>query len=212
MNNIVLFEKYNEYMEIMNDVKNHMSNYPYISFSEKNNVLSFNKDISLNYIKGILTPFIFNVKNKEPLVIEIVGKADDEMIINNKKVLGTNEPVTLYDFGIEVDAKIDTGADISSLHCSEINIKNDKVTFILLDDSYEQYTGKKYIMDIYDYVEVQSSNGAVSKRPIICTEISIKDETLIAYISLTDRTSMECGMLVGTDISSKFVVSPAKIK
>jgi hypothetical protein len=197
-------------MEIMNDVKNHLSQYPYISYSDHNNIITFNKNISLNYLTGIISPFNYNVLSENPVQVEIVGKNTS---IDGKIILSTVEPVLLYDFGVEIDAKIDTGADMSSLHCTNINIdKNEeKVSFILLDKTYDQYTGKKFIFDIYDFVDVQSSNGDIAKRPIICTEIAIKDETMIAYITLTDRSKMEYGMLIGTDISSKFVIAPSKI-
>ena len=49
----------------------------------------------------------------------------------------------------DLNAKVDTGADSNALDCDHIEIKNDKISFTLLDEIHEAYHGKRMTFPIY---------------------------------------------------------------
>lgn len=121
---------------------------------------------------------------------------------NRLKVIGRLEPIDFPEwdlFGIE--AKIDTGAYTSSLHCHHIEAieKDGKpyVKFNLLDPSHEIYNDKLFKLPIYKTKKIKSSNGSTEKRYIIRTVAHISGKELNIELSLTDRSEMRYPVLIG---------------
>lgn len=103
-----------------------------------------------------------------------------------------------------MDAKIDTGADSSALHCDDIFIdQNDNVHFKLLDEVHPAYNNKKFVFPLYKIKKVKSSNGKLQKRPSIRTDIVLMGKKYKATISLTDRSDMKYPMLIGRKFLEK---------
>ncbi len=120
-------------------------------------------------------------------------------------------------FGL--DAKIDTGADSSSLHCDDIIIDGDEVTFTLHDEVHPAYHGKRITMPIHKISNVKSSNGQRQKRCFIQTTIKLGCNSYEAVISLTNRENMKYPMLIGRkflshhyliDVSKKYITKEKK--
>ena len=99
-----------------------------------------------------------------------------------------------------VQAKIDTGAYSSTLHCHDILIKEKKLLFKVQGDkehSFSQFTQKK----------IKNSFGEVEKRYMIKTKIKIAGRVIKSIISLTDRGNMRYPVLIGRKLlKNKFVV------
>ena len=70
--------------------------------------------------------------------------------MSQKKIIGRREIVSILDLElIDLDAKIDTGADSNSLHCDDIYIDDEKfVHFKLLDKIHPAYHGKMSFVGI----------------------------------------------------------------
>ena len=88
---------------------------------------------------------------------------------NDLQIIGRIERMDIPEwflFGLE--AKIDTGAFSSSIHCHRIEafIKNTQewVRFNLLDPEHEAYNNKIFELPISDVREVKSSNGLTESR------------------------------------------------
>ena len=136
------------------------------------------------------------------------------------EVIGYIESVDLPEvelFGL--DAKIDTGADSCSLHCDELKVEGDKVTFLLHDEVHEAYHGKKITLPIYKIKRVKSSNGKSEERVFIKSKIKLGCKTYQAEISLTNRENMKYPMLIGRrflshhyliDVSHKYITKKEK--
>lgn len=208
---ILLFEEYNQNMDFDNDVKNHLSQFPYLSYTTKEEkdglILTFNKDVNLKYVKGILDPFKIEVMNELPVKLKVIDKKpiDSFKDFNGKLLIGSTEKIdipTLYLKGI--DSKIDSGASCSSIHATSIYIdrNNKKVSFIPLDKSYTQFNNKKITLSLIEEVSVQSSNGSEEKRPLVKIDIIIKGKTYETFFSLTNRKELEYPILIGRDIIS----------
>ncbi|MDR9416247.1 MAG: RimK/LysX family protein [Gracilimonas sp.] len=133
------------------------------------------------------------------------------------KIIGRTELVDLteWDF-FDLEAKVDTGAYTSSLHCHDIETyKNDHepwVRFYLLDPEHEAYNEKKLELPIHDQREVKSSNGETELRFFIQTRIMFYDKEYLIEFSLADRSAMKYPVLIGRKFLKKgpFVVDVTK--
>lgn len=135
----------------------------------------------------------------------------------DKKIIGRLERIDFPEWGLfDIQAKVDTGAYTSSLHCHQIENfeKNDKnfVRFNLLDPSHEAYNEKKFALPTYDIRDVKSSNGTVQRRYIVRTILKIFNTDYPVELSLTDRSEMKNPVLLGRRfLNKKFIVDPSKV-
>lgn len=110
-----------------------------------------------------------------------------------------------------IDAKIDTGAYTSSLHCHHISAVTkgdaDYVRFNLLDPSHETYNDKLFELPIHRKKVVKSSNGAREERFVVKAEIRLFEKRYTIQLSLTDRSEMKYPVLIGRKfINGRFLV------
>lgn len=135
---------------------------------------------------------------------------------NLKKTIGRKDKVDfprmrLYD----IDAKVDTGAYTSSIHCHNIKIteKNGSkyVSFNLLDPSHSQYNEKRYRMLLHSKKRIKNSFGKSEQRYIIKTTIALYGEKFETELSLSDRSKMDYPVLLGRKLLKKgFIVDVSK--
>ncbi len=138
----------------------------------------------------------------------------------SKKIIGTNTYVEVDGVTQPVAAKVDTGADGTSLWASGIRIgKNDRLYFTYFDPSSPLYDGVEHHSDVYRVVKVTSSTGDSQVRFQIKQRLKIGDKKIIAWCSLTDRSKRTYPMLIGkrtlkdrfvVDVSISEVKSPRK--
>lgn len=123
-------------------------------------------------------------------------------------VIGRLEMVAFPKLALSaIEAKIDTGAYTTSIHCQSIEIDGDRVSCIFLDPDHPDYSGKTYSFDIVKMTKVRSSNGHVENRVIISTEINVLGETYPIRLNLTDRSIMKYPVLIGRRfLRKKFLV------
>ncbi|MDR9419045.1 ATP-dependent zinc protease [Gracilimonas sp.] len=149
------------------------------------------------------------------------------MKTEKQKIVGRVEEVDLptWDF-FGLDAKIDTGAFTSSLHCHHIEpfTKNGEkwVSFYLLDPDHKAYNEQKIEMPIHDRREVKSSNGETEYRYFVQTKIRFYNNLYDIEFSLTNRSGMKYPLLIGrkflrkgpfiTDVTKKYITNEIKTK
>lgn len=220
MRNILLFEAFKkEELDLENDIKNHLSQYPYLSYSIKKSdnsiIITFNKDVNIKYGLGILNMFRCETISKEPVSLKITGKKNVDTFdeYKGKVIIQNTEKVDFPEFGLKgIFGKVDSGAGSSSLASSDITIDKDKkmVSFVCLDDSYEEYTGKKITLPYFSIISVQSSSGETTERVLLQTKIIIKNKEIETFVSLADRASLDMAVLVGKDTlcAGNFLISP----
>ncbi|ARS36405.1 ATP-dependent zinc protease family protein [Pontibacter actiniarum] len=134
-----------------------------------------------------------------------------------KLLIGRRELVSFPELDIEeIEAKIDTGAFTSAIHCSDIHEElrpdGSKVICLdLLDPSHPQYNHKKLEFTEYDLREIKSSNGEKQERFVIRTRIKLFEAEIEAEFSLSDRSDMKYPVLLGRKLlKGRFVVDVAK--
>ncbi|MFH1591912.1 MAG: RimK/LysX family protein [Candidatus Woesearchaeota archaeon] len=105
-----------------------------------------------------------------------------------KIVLGLIEKVRIN--GVELKAKIDTGADRSSICRS------------MVDELNLEPTGKK--------VKVRSSHGE-TKREVYSANLEIKGKILKTEFTIIDRNNLNYGILIGKNtLKHGFLIDPSK--
>ena len=126
--------------------------------------------------------------------------------------IGRRDYLHLPKFGLyNIQAKIDTGAYGSSLHCHEIKIEHinseNVLKFKLLDPKHPEYEDKfNYAKEFSDKV-VKNSGGTAEHRYTIVTEVVIFNTTYKVEFSLTDRANMKYPILLGRKfLKDRFVV------
>ncbi len=127
-------------------------------------------------------------------------------------IIGRLEQVDLPELNLfGLDAKIDTGAYTSSLHCHRIESFEsdgcDMIRFNLLDPSHDAYNEKLIELPVFKVKTVKSSNGQSEKRIIVKTKIKLAGRKLWAQLSLTDRSEMRYPLLIGRKLlKGRFLV------
>ncbi len=132
--------------------------------------------------------------------------------MKNKKIVGRKEIITILDLDlIDLDAKVDTGADSNALHCDDIEVFDNEVEFTLLDEIHPSYHGKRLRLPLYKLKKVKSSNGQVQLRPSIKVTVEFMGKKYKSVISLTNRADMKFPMLIGRHfLDDKFLVDVSK--
>lgn len=131
-------------------------------------------------------------------------------------IVGRVELVDLPGWEINgIEAKIDTGAYSSSLHCHHIEEfdRSGKayVRFNLLDPEHPAYNDQLLELPIFDKRDVKSSNGASETRFFVQTGITLFGKVYRIEFSLTDRSEMKYPLLIGRKfLKNKFVVDVSK--
>jgi len=126
--------------------------------------------------------------------------------------IGRIDKIDLPGMGLEnIDAKIDTGARTSAIHCHEIysSEKDGKkvVHFKLLDPSHPDYNDKEYFFEDFHEKRVKSSSGHVEDRFVIKTKIKIFNKVYTTEFTLTNRKEMTFPILLGRKLLKKrFIV------
>ncbi len=116
-------------------------------------------------------------------------------------ILGSRERVALLPEGIVLDARIDTGAALSSLHGEDIKIfrekEQEKVRFSLT------YQGENLCIErpLFSRVFVRQA-GSLAPRPTILLDIVLGGNRLKGEFSLADRSAMSVPVLIGRNILS----------
>lgn len=107
----------------------------------------------------------------------------------------------------DIEAKIDTGAYTSSIHCKIVKVEDNYLKCNFLDEEHPSYHEKEIIFDEYDVKVVKSSNGQSEPRYRIKTEIVMFGEIHEIYLTLSDREEMRFPVLLGRNfLTKKFVV------
>ena len=138
-----------------------------------------------------------------------------------KTIIGAIEKISLPDLGIKnLSVRVDTGAALSALHAENIRYKKIDgkrwVYFDVVIGSKENFTYIPNKALVKHVKKITSSNGGVTKRPVIETRIKMARKSWKARVSLINRSDMSYRMLLGrnslkdkfvVDISQKFVAS-----
>jgi hypothetical protein len=93
-------------------------------------------------------------------------------------------------------SKIDTGADVCSLHATDIQTNNQMVTFSV--------NGRKYTMPVHNMQSVKQADSNAQQRPVIKVTFVIAQQVIPdVECNLNDRSGMSSELLIGRNLLSK---------
>lgn len=125
-------------------------------------------------------------------------------------IIGSTEVIDLPEYGIfEVPAKVDTGADTSSIWASDIAVRDGELSFKLFGPASEFYTGEVITVKKSGFktTEVTNSFGHSEDRYKVKILIKVRGRKIRASITLADRESSTYPVLLGRRLlTNKFVV------
>jgi hypothetical protein len=138
---------------------------------------------------------------------EDAGSTDTPQGGTEKITLGVVEDVVLTSWGVSFTARIDTGADLSSLDARELAVRNNIAEFKL----GKRWGSRRLQLPVVEWTRVQTAMGT-EKRPIveiaIClgsrhfkTLATLKDRSEMLYPFLIGRSALKAGYLVDASLS-----------
>lgn len=144
--------------------------------------------------------------------------------IDSKIIIGRLEKIDLPELSIfNLDAKIDTGAYTSSLHCHKITTEQISntlwVKFYVLDPDHPEFEEKQYRFPVHKIKKVKSSNGIIEERVIIKVKTIFFGKKGVIQLSLTNRSEMKYPVLIGrrfltdkyiVDVSQSYLYKPTQ--
>jgi len=148
------------------------------------------------FLKLFTVTFIifFNIvpsSNSEKLFANDSTQIDNFQYCQDKIVIKSVETITIYTKNgpIDVQARIDTGADYSSM---DIKLSEEL--------GFKEYIGK---------INVTSANGTKT-RPIVRIPFSIQGKKKTSHFTLIDRSMLTYRVLIGRLDLKDFLVDPSK--
>lgn len=134
------------------------------------------------------------------------------MAVAEKIIVGRNEPVDFPRFAQKVPAKIDTGADSSSVWVSNVRVdKHGILRFNLFGEGSPLYTGKTIKREQYKVAMVRSTSGHQQIRYRTQLSLRLGGKRIRAMFNLSDRSQNKFPVLIGRrTLSGKFIVDVTK--
>ena len=138
-----------------------------------------------------------------------VGTAHAE---DRTAILGWVEKVAIADTGLIMHAKIDTGADNSSINASGIDyVKRDGNTWVrfkLKDRTGNQITLERPLVRVG---QIKRKEGGYIERPVVTLGLCVAGQMVDAEVNLADRDHFQYPVLVGRSLMARrFLVDPER--
>jgi hypothetical protein len=129
-----------------------------------------------------------------------------------KCLIGRRDMIDLPEFELQnIEAKVDTGAYTSAIHCSHIHVTErkgvKKISFHILGSHQEEVGRRVFTTKNFKEKKIKSSFGQIEERFVIKTKIKLFGRVIRAEFSLSDRTEMKYPVLLGRKLlKNRFIV------
>lgn len=127
-------------------------------------------------------------------------------------LVGWVEPIRLGSEGMPLSAKLDTGADTSSLHARDITwihrTDGDWVAFDIVGEDNRKIRLERKVQRI---ANVKKAAGGVQSRPTVRLGVCLGNVYRLTEVNLTDRTSFKLPLLLGRSfLAGDFAVDSSR--
>jgi len=133
---------------------------------------------------------------------------------DKKIIIGRVEKISFPELGIRnVHAKIDTGADVSSIWATGVHEENGTLRFKLFGKKSPHYTGKEieFTSPHYLLTRIASSFGHRELRYVVKLQINLGGRIIVGTFTLADRSKKTYSILIGRKLlNRKFLVDVSK--
>ena len=134
-----------------------------------------------------------------------------------KRTIGRRELVDFPELELfEIEAKVDTGAYTSALHCTDIREEtledgSHVIRCKFMDEDHPNYNNKAFEFREFALREIKNSFGDVQQRYVIKTSIRVFEKEIHAEFSLSDRSDMRYPVLIGRALLNRhFIVDVSR--
>ena len=127
-------------------------------------------------------------------------------------IVGRYESIDLPELGLEgIKAKIDTGAGISSIHCSHIHVVKKDGQHVLECHLLGLKSPVFYFTEFKERL-IRSSNGQSEIRYAVKIQVSINSRKIKTEFTLSKRDQMNFPVLLGRRfLRNRFIVDVSKM-
>jgi hypothetical protein len=130
------------------------------------------------------------------------------------RIIGRAEKINIPSLGLKgIPAKIDTGADASSIWCSKLQAVDGQLHCVFFGKASLFYTGETVVFDMrdVDLTRIANSFGHRELRYKVKLPIEIKGRKIKATFTLTDRSTKLYPVLIGRSLlKNKFLVDVSR--
>jgi hypothetical protein len=134
----------------------------------------------------------------------------------NIHIIGSHEAVTFPTLGAkDVHAKVDTGADVSTIWCSEVKKYKNRLECVFFGPESPYYTGEKvtFMDGEFKTSRVHNSFGHNQRRYKVKIPVIISGRRILASFTLSDRSKKTYPVLIGRKLLvKKFLVDVAAVR
>jgi hypothetical protein len=128
------------------------------------------------------------------------------------KIVGWIEPVTLAGGQLALEAKLDTGADVSSLDARDIRIAERDgrswVSFAVPDRKGRRLRIERPLERM---MEIKKASGGSQDRPVVQLKVCLDGVERLTVVNLVDRERLSTPMLLGRSfLEGHFAVDSAR--
>jgi len=127
--------------------------------------------------------------------------------------LGYLENVRVGKQGFTVAAKLDTGADTSSVyaHKTEIYLRNDNESWVRFNLVNVDGTVVEYDEKVTRFTKIKNKTGGTIRRPVVILPICIAGIWVDAEVNLANRSNFKYQTLIGRErLSYNIIVDSSK--
>ena len=127
---------------------------------------------------------------------------------DEKKIIGWIEWVAITTEGLTMAAKVDTGADFSSVHAEKVRYftrgGNQWVEFVLRDRANKPHTLQRPLERV---ARIKNKTPGYQERPVVILQICVGDAQHPAQVNLAQRDHFKYPLLLGRSfLKSRFLV------
>ena len=128
------------------------------------------------------------------------------------KVVGWIEPVTLSGGQLTLEAKLDTGADVSSLDARDLRLferdGRQWVSFAVPDRKGRRLRIERPVERM---MEIKKASGGAQDRPVVTLKVCLDGVERLTTVNLVDRGKLSTPMLIGRSfLEGHFAVDSAR--
>ncbi len=144
-------------------------------------------------------------------LIVTLGVFADSASAQHKQTLGWVEKVKIAPGDLVLQAKIDTGADHSSLNASHFEeFERNGKRWVRFEISSRYGNSTVLERQIVGYTKIKRQAKPSQKRMVITLGICIGETYMESEVNLVDRTKFDYHMLIGRSyLAGNFIVDPA---
>jgi len=144
------------------------------------------------------------------VVVGVGAAVPAALAADAKEVVGWIESVRLSPGDVEVKAKLDTGAKMSSLSCNCLTpFERNGEKWIRFSVEGKDGTLASFERRVVGRIKIKRHFGHVQERPVVTLGICLGGVYKLARVNLIDRSGFRYPMLIGrNELQQHFIVDP----